>query len=88
MASGKVKWFNNAKGFGFLIADGKEMGDIFAHYSQIVGDGYKSLKANDRVLFDIIEGPKGPHACSIRSEANATQAVGAQARAQEDAVKA
>jgi CspA family cold shock protein len=55
-----VKWFNNAKGFGFL---GREGGaDVFVHYSSIQSDGYKSLKEGDEVEFDIIEGSKGPQA--------------------------
>jgi len=57
---GTVKWFNNAKGFGFL---GREDGaDVFVHYSSIQSDGYKSLKEGDEVEFDIIEGSKGPQA--------------------------
>jgi len=57
---GTVKWFNNAKGFGFL---GREGGaDVFVHYSSIQCDGYKSLKEGDEVEFDIIEGSKGPQA--------------------------
>jgi len=57
---GTVKWFNNAKGFGFL---GREGGaDVFVHYSSIQSDGYKSLKEGDEVEFDIIEGTKGPQA--------------------------
>ncbi len=58
--TGTVKWFNNAKGFGFL---GREGGaDVFVHYSSIQSDGYKSLKEGDEVEFDIIEGSKGPQA--------------------------
>jgi CspA family cold shock protein len=57
---GTVKWFNNAKGFGFL---GREGGaDVFVHYSSIQSDGYKSLKEGDEVEFDIIQGSKGPQA--------------------------
>ena len=57
---GTVKWFNNAKGFGFL---GREGGaDVFVHYSSIQSEGYKSLKEGDEVEFDIIEGSKGPQA--------------------------
>ncbi|MFF7107425.1 cold shock domain-containing protein CspD [Pseudomonas sichuanensis] len=68
MASGKVKWFNNAKGYGFINEDGKT-DDLFAHYSAIKMDGYKTLKAGQTVSFDIIQGPKGLHAVNI---ANAT----------------
>ncbi|MEN8639752.1 cold shock domain-containing protein CspD [Pseudomonas sichuanensis] len=66
MASGKVKWFNNAKGYGFINEDGKT-DDLFAHYSAIQMDGYKTLKAGQTVSFDIIQGPKGLHAVEIRS---------------------
>jgi CspA family cold shock protein len=60
---GVVKWFNNAKGYGFL---GREGGaDVFVHYSSIQGDGYKSLKEGDEVDFDIIQGAKGPQADQV-----------------------
>ena len=60
---GTVKWFNNAKGFGFL---GRESGpDVFCHYSSIQRDGYKSLKEGDPVEFDVIEGAKGPQADQV-----------------------
>ncbi|GAA0285923.1 cold shock domain-containing protein CspD [Psychrosphaera haliotis] len=65
MAVGKVKWFNNAKGFGFIREDGKEE-DIFAHFSTITMDGYKTLKAGQEVEFDLSEGPKGLHATNIK----------------------
>ena len=64
MACGKVKWFNNAKGFGFSVEDGCE-NDIFAHYSTIVMDGYKTLKAGQDVTFELEQGPKGLHAKNI-----------------------
>ena len=64
MLSGKVKWFNNAKGYGFILADGKDE-DLFAHYSAIKMEGYKTLKAGQAVKFDIIQGPKGLHAVNI-----------------------
>jgi CspA family cold shock protein len=57
---GTVKWFNNAKGFGFLGYEG--WADVFVHYSSIQSDGYKSLKEGDEVEFDIIQGSKGPQA--------------------------
>jgi len=64
MATGTVKWFNNQKGFGFICSDdGGE--DIFAHFSSIVMEGYKSLKAGQHVLFEINQGPKGLHAINI-----------------------
>ena len=60
---GTVKWFNNAKGYGFL---GREGGaDVFVHYSSIQLDGYKSLKEGDEVEFDIIQGTKGPQADQV-----------------------
>ncbi|KJZ34456.1 cold shock domain-containing protein CspD [Pseudomonas sp. B21-040] len=61
---GKVKWFNNAKGYGFINKDG-DSEDLFAHYSAIKMDGYKTLKAGQAVVFDIIQGPKGLHAINI-----------------------
>lgn len=64
MPKGTVKWFNNAKGYGFILPeDGSK--DIFAHYSAISMDGYKTLKAGQEVNFDIIEGEKGLHATNI-----------------------
>lgn len=65
MATGIVKWFNSAKGYGFICPDGGGQ-DVFAHFSSIVMDGYKSLKAGQGVNFDIQEGPKGLHAIDIR----------------------
>ena len=64
MLSGKVKWFNNAKGYGFILEDGKTE-DLFAHYSAIKMDGYKTLKAGQAVNFEITHGPKGLHAINI-----------------------
>jgi len=62
--TGVVKWFNNQKGFGFICPiDGGE--DIFAHFSAIVMEGYKSLKAGQSVLFEVEKGPKGLHAMNI-----------------------
>lgn len=66
MLSGKVKWFNNAKGYGFIVADGGDE-DLFAHYSAIEMDGYKTLKAGQAVKFNILQGPKGLHAINIRA---------------------
>lgn len=65
MATGIVKWFNNAKGFGFVSPD--EGGDdVFAHFSAIEMNGYKSLKQGQKVEFEITQGPKGLYAQNIR----------------------
>ena len=71
MAVGKVKWFNNAKGFGFIIENGQTE-DLFAHYSAIKMDGYKTLKAGQSVSFSIIQGPKGLHAVDINAAIDIT----------------
>ncbi len=63
---GTVKWFNNAKGYGFI---GREDGsDVFVHYSAILGEGYRSLTEEDRVEFEIIAGPKGTQAANVRKK--------------------
>jgi cold shock protein len=78
MAIGKVKWFNNAKGYGFVLPlEGGE--DLFVHYSAIQMDGYKTLKAGQDVQFDIVEGPKGLHAVNIQNvgqDSDGTQSLG------------
>lgn len=66
MVTGVVKWFNNQKGFGFIHPDiGEE--EVFAHFSEIMMEGYKSLKAGQPVAFEINPGPKGLHAVNIRN---------------------
>lgn len=65
MATGIVKWFNDSKGFGFITPDAGG-DDLFAHFSAIQDSGYKSLKENDRVTFDVTEGPKGKQASNIQ----------------------
>ncbi len=64
MISGKVKWFNNSKGFGFISPDEGEM-DIFVHFSTIKSEGYKSLKEGQSVTYEAEEGPKGWHAVQV-----------------------
>jgi CspA family cold shock protein len=63
LAEGKVKWFNEAKGFGFITSE--EGGDIFVHYSNIQSNGFKTLAEGQAVSFDIEEGPKGPKAVNV-----------------------
>ena len=65
MSTGTVKWFNDAKGFGFITPDegGK---DLFVHFSAIQGGGFKSLKENDKVQYDVGQGAKGPNATNVR----------------------
>ncbi len=64
MAKGKVKWFNDAKGFGFLEQENGD--DVFCHFSAITGEGFKSLQEGDDVEFDVVKGPKGLQAENVR----------------------
>ena len=72
--SGKVKWFNEAKGYGFILATtgGK---DIFVHYSEIRADGYRTLAEGEQVEFELIEGPKGPQAREVVRNGGAAPAA-------------
>lgn len=86
MATGKVKWFNNAKGYGFIRPDtGGE--DLFVHYSYICMDGYRSLKAGQVVTYDTREAPKGLHAVNINT-ITADQKAPASENAQAEPMKA
>jgi len=61
--TGRVKWFNESKGFGFIERAGGA--DVFVHYSAIVGDGFRTLKEGDEVSFEVTQGPKGPQAANV-----------------------
>jgi len=64
MATGKVKWFNDAKGFGFIVRE--EGPDLFVHHTAIVAEGFRSLAEGQQVEFDVTEGPKGLQATNVR----------------------
>jgi CspA family cold shock protein len=65
MAKGKVKWFNNQKGYGFITPEGAS-NDVFVHHSVIMGDGYKTLDEGQEVEFEITQGPKGDQATNVK----------------------
>ena len=62
--TGRVKWFNDQKGFGFIEVEGSK--DVFVHHSSIQSEGFKSLKEGDKVEFEVTQGPKGPQASNVR----------------------
>ena len=64
MATGSVKWFNDSKGFGFITPDGGGE-DLFAHFSAIQSNGFKTLAEGEAVCFDVVDGPKGPQASNV-----------------------
>mgnify|MGYP003402815974 FL=1 len=74
MLTGTVKWFNDAKGFGFIEPEGGGA-DVFAHFSAIEMEGFKTLKQGSKVSFDLMEGPKGLMARNIHSEATRAQSA-------------
>ena len=65
MVEGKVKWFNESKGFGFLSREGGP--DVFVHHSEIKAEGFRSLNEGDRVSFEVVDSPKGPRAANVTS---------------------
>lgn len=65
LTKGKVKWFNNQKGYGFVLPDGDEGRDVFVHYSAIQGEGYKTLTTGQEVEFELVQGPKGDMAINV-----------------------
>ncbi len=65
LTKGKVKWFNNQKGYGFANPEGDEARDVFIHYSAIQGDGYKTVNAGQDIEFELVQGPKGDMAQNV-----------------------
>ena len=84
-ANGRVKWFNNAKGYGFVLAECADE-DLFVHYSSIQMNGYRTLRAGQEVTFDIQQGPKGLHAVNVRTTDDEEYDSGATGDDSQDAV--
>lgn len=87
MATGTVKWFSDAKGFGFIEPDEPGV-DVFAHFSAIQMEGFKTLKQGSRVMYELCDGPKGPHAHDIVAAAPAEPAAMAEVAAEMPAIAA
>jgi CspA family cold shock protein len=83
---GKVKWFSNVKGYGFLIKEGGDQ-DIFVHYSAIQGDGYKKLEENEEVSFEIVQGERGPQAANVVRQKKAEKSGGGETKTSQPASK-
>lgn len=81
---GKVKWFSNVKGYGFLSKEGGDK-DIFVHYASIQGEGYKTLKPDEEVTFEVVEGQKGPQATNVVRVNKAAKAGAAPAAEKKEA---
>ena len=82
MATGKVKWFNDQKGFGFIEQDNGT--DVFVHHTSIQGEGFKSLAEGEKVEFDVTKGPKGPKAENVRRLGQSAAAPEPEAEAEEE----
>ena len=82
MPEGKVKWFNPRKGYGFIATDDGQ--DVFVHYANVVGDGYKTLTEGESVSFDIVEGEKGPRAENVAPQSTPAEESASEEPASEE----
>jgi CspA family cold shock protein len=73
MAKGKVKWFNDSRGYGFIAQDNGE--DVFVHFSAIQGQGFRTLSEGQTVTFEVVQGLKGPHAANVVTERDTANVV-------------